>query len=805
MPPVPSIQTPDDNSSNRQADLFHRAHVRNHGGVINTTIANAVYYYDNAAHSELTGREKLRPLFIMDATHNGHIRVDALGCHPETCQAIILDIVSWVEHTERERNLLLLYGPAGIGKSAIAKSTANKLDETDSKAKVAASFFFWKGDPTRSDLSYVAPTLSYQLTLFNKELRKQIDEIIEKDPSVLNAEIEVQWRKLFIQPVRAISDLPPALVIIDGLDECGTPKDQRKLLELIAACGSNFPLAFLVACRPEPHIMNAFKSEPLFPLCRQSINLAQCRDDNEMQTFIRSRFSVIYDQYRDVLEEYSTKDAWPSPDVIQDIIDKAQGQYLYPVTLFKYLEQEDIDQHERLQEFIGKAPGTSAPLDHLYTQILRASHSSADEQMQDLLFVVASGLDFNPGVTIPTLAALLGFSVPQINLRLRKLYSVLDLPINRNPEAWVGCYHRTFSDFLFDPLRSGDYYIEKKSHAIRVIKRCLLVLGEGNCNDETFVSLMVIWWACSELLSRVDVPDELIERMGGFNVYGPLETVRLGHFQKAAYSTFARTCKNWSIPLLMNKFDGDMDKIVKVAQWLKLHFLCLWKGCQSCFGSRNKDSSWTDGKQLDRSDIHEYSNAHIGTSPLSWLALIALAKAFRDLWGLKRGSFVVLTRDKFVQLSLKVLCSEDLTRMLYDDDRQFLSTWSRAWDAYPPHPKLDKLWIRVHNSVQSGMLQQRSLETPSTEVLVTLVRQLPKEYHNHSLNGDKFLAWLDSNFSPSEYRDLRDHWNGGECFSDSGNQGQAGELLKRKNESVEAVVLDKGKDNDGPPESKRRK
>ncbi|KAF8644600.1 hypothetical protein AX16_008374 [Volvariella volvacea WC 439] len=682
--PLPTPPALIENPAPLKADLFNGAHILNDGGNINTTVANAVYYYSTIVQSDSRGRDKLQPVIAIDATHGGNVRADPLGCHPETCQAIISDIVSWIELAQREKNILWLFGPAGIGKSAIAKSTADRLDEKGSIAKVAGSFFFWRGDPSRNSLHHFVPTLAYQLTVFDERVGVEIDRVIDNHPLVLSTEIGVQWRKLIVEPVKAVFNVPPAAIILDGLDECGDEKDQRKVLDLISSCGPDFPFAFLVTGRPETHLQNAFKSQTLSALCRDPINLSECRNDDEMQIFIRSSFSAIYNQHRDILECYSSESAWPSPDVICDIIDNAQGQYIYPVTLFKYINEDGINPHERLQEFLQEEPGTFSPLDRLYMQVLRASHSHDDEQMQDLLFIISSGLDFNPGITVPTMVVLIGIESPQLRLRLRKLHSVLSVPTHDAVDSWISCHHRSFSDFLLDPRRSGDYYINQMDHAIRIVGRCLSTLAEGKCREEDFVSLMVIWWACSDLLPRAELPDSLLKSMEKFDLYGPLETMRLGHFQKAAYNTFVKVCRRWGILSLRNKYEGDTDKIVKTAHWLKLHFLCLWQNCQSCFGERNEDGTWTSGKKWDRSDIHEYANAHVGTCPLSWPALIALAKAYRNLWGLQRGSsFDVLTRDKFVQLSLKLLCSEDLIRMLSDADLLYLSTWSRAWLSYP--------------------------------------------------------------------------------------------------------------------------
>ncbi|KAF8645423.1 hypothetical protein AX16_007826 [Volvariella volvacea WC 439] len=271
--------------------------------------------------------------------HTGKVRAEPLRCHPETRQAIILDIVTWIEDISREKNILWLLGPAGIGKSAIAMSVAEKLDEPGSKAKVAGSFFFFANDSRRSDFKNLVLTLAYGLSVWMEDVGLEIDKVLRRDSQVMHATLETQWRRLIVDTVRAVANVPPAVIIIDGLDECGGAADQRRILDLIGSCASDFPLAFLIASRPEPHLANAISAEPLSSLCRQSINLANCRDSAEMRLFIKSSFFSIYTNHRDILQLYAKNGVWPSNEDIDLITSRSDGQYIYPATLFKIVKR----------------------------------------------------------------------------------------------------------------------------------------------------------------------------------------------------------------------------------------------------------------------------------------------------------------------------------------------------------------------------------------------------------------------------------------------------------------------------------
>ncbi|KAF8649547.1 hypothetical protein AX16_005751 [Volvariella volvacea WC 439] len=317
--------------------------------------------------------------------HTGKVRADPLGCHPDTRQAIHRDIISWIENNSREKGILWIVGPAGIGKSAIAMTTAEKLDHHDSEAKVAASFFFFVHDSQRNDVHRLVPTLAYQLAVWMQEVGKEIEQVVKRNPKILEATVEAQWKALIIEPVKSASGFPPSVIIIDGLDECGGPKEQRRVLNLISSCGPEFPLAFLITSRPEPPIVNAFKSEPLFSLCRPQINLSRHKDYQEMYNFIRSSFSEIYSKHQDMLQPHLQDGIWPSGDVVDLITSRADGQYIYPVTLFKYIDDDDSLPHEKLQACLKQTPEALSLLDMLYFQILRSSHNPEDARLQGLL------------------------------------------------------------------------------------------------------------------------------------------------------------------------------------------------------------------------------------------------------------------------------------------------------------------------------------------------------------------------------------------------------------------------------------
>ncbi|KAF8648778.1 hypothetical protein AX16_006173 [Volvariella volvacea WC 439] len=565
-----------------------RPRVRSH---LTDSFGDAPDNVDNGA------REMLRMLAVPNAMHTGKVRADPLKCDPNTRQAVIEDIIVWIEDGERTHSILFLCGPAGIGKSAIAKTIADRLDELDSGAKVAGSFFFFKGDPQRSNLDKFVLTIAYQLSLALEEVGVVMDEVIEQDLQVLSADIAEQWKKLVVETVNAVQKIPPAVIIVDGLDECGDESQQKMLLDLIASCGPHFPIAFLITGRPEPHIVDCFNADPLFSFCRPTIDLADCKDYREMELFIRSSFSRIYTRHRDALQAYAVNGVWPSEYYVSLIAHRADGQYIYPVTIFKYIDEEYENPQERLQACLNQLPEALSALDMLYTQILRSSHPPSDYATQTILFLIII-LVFDHtvfGVTphapnMHIVSAITDLEPAECRSRLKRLHSVINVPDQDDED--ISLHHLSFADFLFDPTRGLRYCLEKSIYAARVISLCLTALEEQKQERATLYLITRCWWRCSGFISHTSIPSDLVSQMqhldfpqvlGGIGAFG----ITFGtHPLEADYKAFVSMCLKWVThgrelterqPILMHRtsnllmnFPPDAFEIARVVRRLKM-------------------------------------------------------------------------------------------------------------------------------------------------------------------------------------------------------------------------------------------
>ncbi|KAF7330617.1 AAA-16 domain-containing protein [Mycena sanguinolenta] len=148
----------------------HRMHINIGGNV------NQIQYNGGGFHV-------LHNVAAADAFHDSAERFPQPRCHPETRTKMLEDLWKWSSETDSDRTVCWLHGPAGAGKSAIAQSFCAKLA---AQKRLAASFFFKRGHPSRGNGKKLFTTVAYQLAFCRPELKTAISRIVEDDLSVIH-------------------------------------------------------------------------------------------------------------------------------------------------------------------------------------------------------------------------------------------------------------------------------------------------------------------------------------------------------------------------------------------------------------------------------------------------------------------------------------------------------------------------------------------------------------------------------------------------------------------------------------------
>jgi hypothetical protein len=410
-----------------------------------------------------------------DAFHDSAERFPQPRCHPETRTKLLDVLWNWAcgiqpprnwtwensddeysditsvsensdEKHERKLNssILWLYGPAGSGKSAVAQSLCQKLQE---EGRLGGSFFFKRGHPSRGNAKKLFPTIAYQLALLLPELRESISQIIKNDPAIVDRSLSNQLQELIIRPCRYISQ--PICIIIDGLDECDGQDLQQEVLRSI---GNEIPLSvrFFIASRPESHIRETFAGPSLDGFHRP-LNIEQSFRD--VRRYLLDEFLRIRGEHQTMS---TVSSPWPRREVVEALVEKSSGYFIYVSTVIKFIDDKQFRPVDRLDIVLGLKSTTSGSpfdaLDQLYHQILCGVPMDFHSQLLGILAVIRAGFI----LWISQIEQLLELEMGDIRLILRGLHSIIRIP-EHDGNLWV--HHASFLDFLDDPSRSGPFCV----------------------------------------------------------------------------------------------------------------------------------------------------------------------------------------------------------------------------------------------------------------------------------------------------------------------------------------------------------
>ncbi|KAJ7248301.1 hypothetical protein C8J57DRAFT_1672725, partial [Mycena rebaudengoi] len=253
---------------------------------------------------------------------------------------------NWCIASKWSRGLpvLWLYGPAGAGKSVIMRTLAECLADS---GQVGASFFFKRGHTTCGTAQKLFTTLAYQLGDNVPQIKCQISKIVADSPSVVSKSLKVQLLKLVTEPCRQLDTSRPITAIIDGLDECNDAGVQQEVLRCIGNSireQDSFPLQFLIASRPEPHIREIFEAS-FFEGLHHTSNVEQSQED--VRKYLRDEFARIRREHKQTMA--GVLNPWPSQEVMKYLVDKSSGYFIYAATVIKFINDRNFRPTEQLE------------------------------------------------------------------------------------------------------------------------------------------------------------------------------------------------------------------------------------------------------------------------------------------------------------------------------------------------------------------------------------------------------------------------------------------------------------------------
>ncbi|ESK88097.1 NWD2 protein [Moniliophthora roreri MCA 2997] len=286
------------------------------------------------------------------------------------------------------------------------------------------------------------------------------------DPNLFHASCEIQFEKLIIEPCSKIEAAEwenlPNTIIIDGLDECVHIPSQERLLTIIQKFAIAHrtleipvPWIFLVCSRPEPQIRDAFDNFRMV-LRRLDVNSS---DDafRDIKKYFVDQFAVLRAKHHRALPRGGSP--WPRGDAIDQLAERAQGQFIFAATVIKFIDTRDEPPQDRLDAVlrIYIERGSDSPysdLDLLYHQILSTCQMWEKVQLV-LRLLVTSHFELGDGVIHLKEAGWRSVMIIEGLLNLKQGDDMSNITVA----------HASFTEFLCDVNRSMNYHAPRMSQS----------------------------------------------------------------------------------------------------------------------------------------------------------------------------------------------------------------------------------------------------------------------------------------------------------------------------------------------------
>jgi hypothetical protein len=528
-------------SSNNQGGYFAHAHnfkVENSTMNDNSLTYN---YFVNARpgmpHKRcIEVQEALMPTVVLErltragtpeAVLDAAARFPPPQCYPGTRTAVQDKLFAWLLDLLRRRSIVWLFGPAGVGKSAIAQTFAERAKD---QGLLGAVFFFscTQDSDKRSDARRVIPTLACQLAINNQHYLRLITEQIAGNPLILSAKLEVQFRQLIVEPFLYLASddvhrvKSSVVIVIDGLDECRDEEAQCKLIELIkgsAQLRPSLPLIWLICSRKEPHIMYTFSQLDYTEVCDREELTKNEEAHADVERFLRARFAETYERYRDRISVY-VGGSWPSETDFTTILREVDVHFVVASVAERFVGDPTVsDPEAQLTSLLGMLRGLSTikindknPLeavDVFYSRILAKVSMDVLPIVTQVLALCVYGLDkvnvtgrqdrHSPQLTTQQLW--LYVDAPQGRFySAMRVHSVIDIPPPEDAaNRGLTFYHKSFVDYLTNARRSKKFYVSKEQ-AEQCQAACSLHLYnltlQHEHHDREFCSLISLLFEC---------------------------------------------------------------------------------------------------------------------------------------------------------------------------------------------------------------------------------------------------------------------------------------------------------------------
>lgn len=392
------------------------------------------------------------------------------------------EIHDWI-NSNSTQNIYWLHGVAGSGKSTIATTVADELQET---RRLGAFLFFGRAagkledmfNRKKSDPREMIRTMAYQLAMSNPVIAKHVAD--GAHGNALNSSAQTLFGKLILDPLTAAVEAPnfegPIVIMLDALDECGTESTRAELLRVLKANLSKLPneVRILITSRPESDIRDV-------SLKHDSVRTVQLDHGLEF-TSRRNVSAYLSQELTDLFKRIGVRPAHEEQlvDSIKFVCEIASGSFTWASTAYRYIANSKLVEFETLCKLVADIQSqahsgkSNFGIDDLYSNILKSQipWDNADIRLrfQRVLYLI---LEVENTLSTDDIDDLLGLSSQDSSDRIvSSLQSVL--AYTPGSRSRIRPLHASFSDFLkSDEQKQQPWHIDITENSEHFTQQCV--------------------------------------------------------------------------------------------------------------------------------------------------------------------------------------------------------------------------------------------------------------------------------------------------------------------------------------------
>ena len=355
-----------------------------------------------------------------------------------------------------------------------------------------ASFFFKRGEGDRASAALLFPTIANQLATNISNFDVFLTQAVKADPQVCGKSLAEQFNKLILEPLRQFrSEMGQVtyVIVVDALDECENEDDIRTVLQLWSRLpvDNTVRLRLFLTSRPELVIRLGFK--------KMSVNsyhdlilheIPRPIVQRDILAFLTDALAEVREDHNLILDDDLTDaklpDNWPGGRALQELTNLATPLFIVAATIYRLIRDADRPQ-KRLETVLRSRESVHlSEMGKVYVLILQAMTTSLKDK-QNLLQVhhefrtiVGAIITLAEPLSRTALAALLDIRQSDVQIRLRSLHAVLQVPSDGN--ALIRPLHLSFGEYLTSQEVQGTpYWVDTAATHTSLWRQCLRLLS----------------------------------------------------------------------------------------------------------------------------------------------------------------------------------------------------------------------------------------------------------------------------------------------------------------------------------------